>query len=252
LIYLVLTIVLVKGFGVSSNIGDLQSTIEEVFNGNAAELFTSVTLFGVLLTNSSSVPNEVAGAYQSILLITTSLVLIWALRHTLVSKKVRIRIRDAFYKSPTPFIPFLIVLIVIGLQLIPMAAANFIYSVVINGGLAVTIIEKCLWITLVVLLVILSFYMVSSSIFALYIVTLPDMTPMHALRSAREIVKYRRLAIMRKILFLPVALLVLAACIIVPIIIISPAIAEWLFFVLSMLVLAIVHSYMYHLYRELL
>jgi hypothetical protein len=94
--------------------------------------------------------------------------------------------------------------------------------------------------------------MVTSSVFALYIVTLPNVTPMAALRSARDLVLHRRWLIMRKVLFLPVALLVIAAIIMVPVIILSPAVAEWLFFGLSMLALAVVHSYMYGLYRELI
>ena len=59
--------------------------------------------------------------------------------------------------------------------------------------------------------------------FALYIVTLPDMTPMKALRSARELVRYRRWTVLRKVLFLPLMLLVVAAIIMVPIIILADA-----------------------------
>ncbi len=252
IVYLILTIVLVKGFGVSSNIAQLRDTLRSLSSGSTAGLATGFTLFSVLLGNANSTSSEVAGAYQSMLLIIISLVLIWALRHSLAAKKIKISIRDAFYKSLYPVIPFLLVLMVIGLQLIPLLIANFLYTAVITGGLAVTMAEKGLWIILIFLLIILSLYMVSSSVFALYIVTLPDVRPMQALRSARDLVRHRRWVIMRKVLFLPLALLFLAAIIIVPVILISPVAAEWLFFALSMLSLAIGHSYIYHLYRELL
>jgi hypothetical protein len=94
--------------------------------------------------------------------------------------------------------------------------------------------------------------MVSSSVFALYIVTLPDVTPMQALRSARELVRHRRWSIARKVLFLPVSLLVIAAAIMIPVILLLTPASEWAFFVLSMFSLAVIHSYMYGLYRELL
>lgn len=252
LVYLILTVVLVKGFGVSSHIADLKSSIQNVFHGSTAELTTGFALFSVLLGNANSTSSDVAGAYQSMLLIIISLVLIWALRQRLAAKKIKVGLRDAFYKGLYPLIPFLLVLITIGLQLVPLVIANFLYSAVIGGGLAVTAIEKGLWITLFVLLTLLSFYMASSSVFALYIVTLPDIRPMQALRSARDLVRHRRLLIMRKVLFLPVVLLILSALIIVPVIILSPVTAECLFFVLSMLSLAVAHSYLYHLYRELL
>lgn len=252
LVYLVLTILLVKGFGVNSNIAELKLTVQELFNGNWAQLATGLTLFSVLLGNANSPASEVAGAYQSILLVLISLVIIWALRQSLASKAVKVTVRDAFYKGLYPVVPFLLVLIALGLQLVPLLVASFLYTAVIVGGIAVTAIEQGLWYVLFGLLVLLSLYMVTSSIFALYIVTLPDVRPLQALRSARELVRYRRWMVMRKLLFLPVALLVLTALIIIPIIILSPLVAEWLFFVLSMLAIAIVHSYIYHLYRELL
>ncbi len=252
LVYLILTIVLVKGFGVSSDIGQLKDTVLELFQGSSAQLVTGLTLFSVLLGNANSTASDVAGAYQSMLLIVISLVLIWALRHSLADKKVAVGVRDAFYKGLYPLVPFLLVLMVIGLQLVPIVVANFLYSVVFGGGLAVTAPEQWLWGMLLGLLVLLSLYMISSSIFALYIVTLPDVRPMQALRSARDLVRYRRWVIMRKVIFLPVALLVLAAVIVIPIIIVSPPVAEWVFFILSMLGLAIAHSYLYALYRELL
>lgn len=252
LIYLLLTIVLVKGFGVSSNIAQLKATILGLAHGGGAQISTSLALFSVLLSNANSTASDVAGAYQTMLLIIISLALVWALRQSLSAKPVKVQVRDAFYKGLYPIVPLLLVLVVIGLQLIPLLIANFLYGVVITGGLAVTAIEKGLWIVMLGLLILLSLYMVTSSIFALYIVTLPNMRPMQALRSARNLVRFRRWTIMRKVIFLPIALLVTAAVIVVPIIMISPASAEWVFFVLSMAGLAIFHSYMYQLYRELL
>lgn len=252
LVYLVLTIVLVKGFGVSNNITELKTTVEGLFNGKWAQLATGVALYSVLLGNANNPTSEIAGAYQSILLVVISLVLIWALRQSLASKVVRVTIRDAFYKGLYPLVPFLLVLVTIGLQLLPLLAASFLYTAVIAGGIAVTVLEKGLWFVLFGLLVVLSLYMVTSSIFALYIVTLPDVRPMQALRSARELVRYRRWIVMRRLLFLPLALLILTAIIVVPVILLVAPVAEWLFFFLSMLAIAIVHSYLYHLYRELL
>jgi hypothetical protein len=75
---------------------------------------------------------------------------------------------------------------------------------------------------------------------------------MEALRSARELVRYRRWAVLRKIVFLPVALLVIGAAITIPAIYLITSFAGIVFFVLSMIGLAVIHSYMYRLYRELL
>jgi hypothetical protein len=184
------------------------------------------------------------------LLVIISLATIWGLRQVSAGNKPRIR--DAFYKGLYPIVPLILVLLVIGLQLIPMAVAGWLYSAVIVGGVAGTLIEKILWILLVILAILLSLYMISSSLFALYIVTLPDMEPMQALRSARQLAVHRRWTILRKIVFLPFILFVIAALIMLPTIILLPFIAEWIFLVLSLFGWIVTLCYIYNLYKELL
>lgn len=250
LIYLLLTVVMVKGFGVSMGVGELKSTLQEVFTGVGGSVVTGFALFAVLLGSTGSTADETTSMYQTILVVIVSLAIIWCLRQTHAGQKTTAR--EAFYKGMYPLIPFLLVLAVIALQLIPLLIGSWLYTTVISGGLAATLAEQVIWIVLIAMFALLSLYMVSSSAFALYIVTLPDMTPMKALRSAREIVRYRRWTVMRRALALPILLIVTGALIMVPLIIFVTPLAEWVFFVLNMGALAIVHSYMYTLYRELL
>lgn len=249
-VYLVLTLILVKGLAGSTDVSALKESLQEILKGNIGQLAAGLAVFGVLLGSANSASSDVAAAYQSMILIITSLVLIWALRQTVAGNKVGVK--ESFYKGVYPLIPFVLVMIVVGIQLLPLISANFLYGIVFGGGLAVTILEKSLWIILFFLLVLWSLYMVTSSLFGLYIATLPDVTPLNALRSARELVRHRRFTVLRKILFLPFILILLAAIIMVPVIILISPLAEWLFLVLTMFSLAIIHSYMYKLYRELL
>lgn len=249
-VYLILTIVMVKGLGISVGTAELKNSLQEIFTGQGGMLLTGFTIFGVLLSSTSAASSDVASLYQTILVVMTSLALIWALRQS--HAKVKTTTKEAFYKGMYPVVPFLLILLVIGLQLLPLLVASWLYAVVITGGIAVTAVEQIIWVNLILLLALLSLYMISSSVFGLYIVTLPDMTPLKALRSARELVRERRFMVMRKLLFLPVILLILGAIIMVPLIIVVTPIAEWAYFGLSMTVLAIVHGYTYSLYRELL
>jgi hypothetical protein len=244
----------VKGFGVGTDIASLKQAITEIFGGSFSGFTTTLALFGVLLTNVNATNGQQASAYQTVFLVGASLAIIWALRQTLSpkNKKNKIQIRDAFYRGMYPLVPFLLIVAVIGIQLLPVAVGGFLYSVVVAGGLAVTGAEKMLWLLLVGATVLLSLYMITSSIFALYIVTLPNVRPMQALRSARDLVLHRRWTIMRKLIFLPFALLIGSAILTMPLIIFLPTLAEWVFFVLSMFGLVIFHSYLYTLYRELL
>jgi len=57
---------------------------------------------------------------------------------------------------------------------------------------------------------------------------------------------------MRKMLFLPLMIFVLAAVVMIPVILVATPAAPVVYFVLTMLVLPIAHAYLYALYRELL
>lgn len=249
-VYGLLTIVLVRGIGGGIDLGNLKSSLKGGIGGNYGDLATGAALFSYLLGSAGTSSTASGGTYQTLLIILMSLVVIWALRQVLASKTIRVR--DAFYKGVYPLIPFILVLLVVGLQLIPLAIGSWLYSTVMSGGIAVSLLEKIIWVAVFCVLALATLYMICSSLFALYIVTLPDMTPMKALRSARQLVKKRRFLVMRKILFLPLALLVLGAIIMIPLILYATVLAQWIFFALSMAVLVVVHTYMYTLYRELL
>lgn len=252
-VYFLASLVLVKGLSVTSNLQETKSGLDQLIGGGWDRILTGATLFSVLLSNVNNPATEVGGVYQSLLLVGVSLATIWALRQSLSQKKShKIQTRDAFYKGLYPIVPFMAVVSVIGFQMLPLVLANFIYSLVIAGGIAVTVLEKSLWILLLLSLVILSTYMVCSSLFAVYIVTLPDVRPIQALKSARELVRYRRLLVLKRLMFLPLVVFFSMAVIIAPVIFFSPNFAEWLFFFMSMGALVVSHSYVYVLYRELL
>lgn len=250
LIYGLLNVLLAQGLSGGSDISTLKQVLNQAFTGHFAGLASGFSVFIVLVGSAGNNTSPTAGAYQFFLALIASLALIWALRQVLAGSNIRIR--DAYYRGTYPLVPFVLVLAVVGLQLIPLLIGSSLYSLVTSNGIAVYFVEKFLWGLLYLLLALLSLYMISSSLFALYIVTLPDMTPMKALRSARQLVRYRRWVVLRKIICLPVILLVVAAIIMLPIIIWLTPLAQWVFFLLTMFSLAAVHSYMYTLYRELL
>lgn len=245
LIYGILNLVLVRGLSGGTDL----STVKSALRGTGS-LTTGASLFLYLLGGSGNTSSAGAGSYQMILVIIISLALVWSLRQVYAESQVRIR--DAFYKGMYPLVPVILILLVIGLQLLPLIVGATVYSIVMSNGIAVGSLEHILWFLLLIFTSLLSLYMLCSSTFALYIATLPDMTPMKALKSARELVKHRRFLVARKILFLPLAMLIMAAIVMIPLILVVTPFASWAFFILSMIGLAVAQSYMYALYRELL
>jgi hypothetical protein len=250
-VYGILDILLVRGFSGGVNVNSLKHQLSQSQGSKVGQLGLSFSVFINLLTSSSSSStNSGSGAYQLFLGLIISLATIWMLRQTTAGEPIRFR--NAFYKGMYPLIPFILVLLVVLLQTVPFLIGGGLYDLVVTNGIAVHLAEELLWGLLFAVLTFISVYMLCSSLFALYIVTLPDMTPIKALRSARQLVRYRRLSVFRKLLYLPIALLVVASVIMIPVIAFLAPAAPWVLFVLAIAALVSSHAYMYTLYRELL
>lgn len=245
LIYGLLQVVLVQGV-LTSNFSDLKATFDDAIGGVGGNFATFSYMLGSIgQTNSAE-----SSIYQSVLFVVGSLAFIWTLRQLIASKQVRVR--DAYYKGMYPLIPFILVLLVIGLQTIPALGGAWLYSIVVANGIAAAFVEQLFWLVVFFIFALLSLYMICSSLFALYIVTLPDMTPMRALRSARGLVLHQRWSVIRKLVLFVLIILLVVAVVMVPVIMVVPILAPALFYTLTVLILGVAHTYIYTIYRELL
>ena len=254
LLYGIVNLVFAQGFSVGTNVVALKNQVSGLFHGKYSQVSGGLAVFALMIasvgSSGSSTSTTGGFGYKLFLLIIVSLAIIWAIRSAMSNNKVRIR--DAYYKGMYPLVPFILIMFIIALELLPMIAGITIYVIAINNGIATNIIEQLAFILFAAILSAVTIYWVNSSIFALYIVTLPDMTPIKALRSAKKLIKRRRWPILLRIIYLPVALLVISSVIMLPAIILVASLAPWVFLVLSLLLIAITHSYLYTLYRELI
>lgn len=248
-VYALLQALLVTGFSVT-NLGDAKQSVSEAVGTRVNEVTAGLLLYAYLLGSSSQGATPAAGAYQLILGVIMSLAIIWTLRQLYAGTAVRIR--DGFYRGMYPLVPFIIVLAVLALQLLPFVLGAGVYQIIMESGLVTSLAERLVWLAVFVALTLVSLYWLSSSLFAMYIVSLPDMTPLAALRAARRLVRGRRFAVLRKVVFLPVAFLVVTTAVMLPFIMFATAVAPWVFFVWSMLTLTVVHAYYYTLYKAML
>lgn len=236
----------------SSNGFDLRQAQELVGNSVGGTLPTSLALYSELIGSSTKLKSQTASLYQFIIVFLFSLALIYGIRHMYGQEAKKVSVKTAFYKGMTPVVPVLFVLMVLALQLLPLSIGSGLYSTVVNGGLAVNTLEQILWLVFVISTALLSLYLVSGSLFALIIVTLPDMKPIQALRSSRELVRFRRLQVIRKLVFIALALLVVLGIFVVPFIAFVPSLAQAAFFIASMVALPLALTYLYSLYRNML
>jgi len=250
LIYGLLNLLLVRSVSGSNNLSTLKTVLEGLGHGVMSKVAAAAGSFAYLLSTSGSGNTAGSGVYHGVLLLTCSLAFIWVLRQTLAGHTVRIR--DGFYLGMYPLVPFLLIFLLMVVQLVPMVIGGGIYGTIVVNGIAAHFWERALWLGLFIVLGVWSLRMVTATIFALYIVTLPNMTPMKAYKNARQLVYARRLLVWRKLVFLLTVVLVLALLVEVPLISFAIAVAPWALFVLSMAILPLVHGYLYNLYREML
>lgn len=246
IVYLILNIVFASGLGtISSSISNIKDNLQ-----TSGQLGSALGGLGTLVGSAGANSSQTGAILQSFLIVLESLVIIWALRHLLANQKITVK--NAYYRAMTPLIPFLLIIGVIIIQLLPVvlgsAIASAILSAIFNASGALTFSFAVIF----VLLAAWSIYMLSSTIFALYIVTLPDMEPLKALRSAKNLVKYRRWPILRRILFLPIFIFIVMAVAIVPLIYWATFLAAPVFYFLGMVAILFIHTYLYSLYRSLL
>jgi hypothetical protein len=248
LLFAVLNLLLVHN--VANDVASLKAQLASFLGTNSPA--TGLGTYALLLATNSSAAGA-AGAYQYLLLIIGSLAAIWSLRQFMSDQPpATLRLRDSLYRGMAPLIPFVLVLIVLSLELIPVVLSGGLYGIVASGGIIRTWFEQLLFLAIFFAGLGLTIWLLMRTIFALYIVTLTDMTPMRALRDANQIVKGRQLNVMRKLIFLLAVLLLGSMLILIPVIFIAPAATQWVFFLLGIAALPFAHAYLYSFYRELL
>lgn len=250
LIYGALYLVFVRGFSSPINVEDIKSSFSEIATEEISSLAANFTAFSLLLQSTTKASGDIAGLYQMFFLIVSALALIWLFRQQQAGNKVTIK--DAFYRGMYPIIPFILITIVITLQTLPASIGNFLFRTVIDSGLAINTLEQSVWLLLFLGLLLLSAYMISSSLIALLVVTLPEMTPRIALKKAKELVEFRRISVLRKVVALFLCLATIFISVVFPAIFMSGLLAQLLFYTLTILAIPFATAYLFVLYRELL
>lgn len=248
-VHMVVYFVLIKTPQTSLSVNEIRDTISEVLGKGSEDSWKGTfTTLGTVLGLSSA--TQGGGTQATIAMLLVSLVYIWAIRQ--LSNKQKINARDAYYQGLAPIFPFLMVLVVATVQIIPFAIAGLIYSIARTGGLFVTGLEDMAFFTIALLFGLLSLFLVTPTIIALYIVTLPGMYPMHALKSAKKIVQFQRLIVFRRIIALPLLLGTFYILALLFTIRLVPSVTLYFVEILQFIFLPIVHTYLYKLYRALI
>lgn len=151
-----------------------------------------------------------------ILFLITWLVTIYLVRQRLANHKVRLR--DGLYNALAPFISTLIVVAVILVEAIPIMIVIITYSAAVATNFLATPFYALIYFIFAALLILLSTYLISSSLVALIAVSAPGLYPFVAIRTARELLIGRRIKFIIRLIYLFFTLIIVWIVVMLPLI----------------------------------
>jgi hypothetical protein len=237
-------------FAQSIDVREARAQISELLGGELPAYSVAYGLSNFIASTVQSRSSEAIGVYQNMITLFGTLGVLWTLRQLFADKIVRFR--DVFYQGQYPFLQFFATVIILALALVPLAISAFLYNITITQGIAVTGLEQSIWVIICILFAILSFYLFVPGIIALYIVTLPEVSPFTAYASAWRLLEGRRSAVMLRVLVGYVLILLVGILTMMLSSYFLTVASEAVFYLLTFIGVIVTNIYTYKLYRELL
>ena len=197
----------------------LDQTSVEVTGGDVG----SVAKAGLLLISTittgglSGDSSEAATVFGVLIFLIIWLTTIFLLRHILAGHKVKLR--DGLYNAMTPLVSSFLVFAVAVLQCIPIFALIIALSAAVQTDFLATPFYAMIFFIFAALMVLLSTYLLSSSLIAFIVVSVPGMYPMKALRTASDLMMGRRIRFVLRLIALVIALGLMWVLVMMPLIV---------------------------------
>ena len=206
-----------------SNYVQFQDILDETSVQVAGGDIGNVAKAGLLLVSTittgglSGESSEAATVFGVIIFLIVWLTTIFLLRHLLAKHKVKLR--DGLYNAMTPLVSTFLVFVVALIQCIPIFVLIIVYSAAVQTDFLATPFYALVFFIFATLMVLLSGYLLSSSLIALVAVSAPGLYPMKALRTASELMMGRRIKFVIRLIALILVLVIVWAVIMLPLIV---------------------------------
>lgn len=239
----------------------LTSTSGDAFSGILGSISGAGLLLASMMTGGLSTNlTDVQQIYAILTFLLTWLTTVWVLRNLLAGNKIRLR--DGIYNSGSPIVPTFLIMLIMLIQMLPFAIAMLGYGSASTTGLLSGGVEAMLFWIAAGLLTMTSLYLITGTIFALVIVTLPGMYPMQAIKISGDMVIGRRMRILLRLVWMLLIEVIVWVIVMVPIILFINWLATiWtvlgnvpiipgLLLIMSSFTVVWTSSYIYLLYRK--
>lgn len=192
-----------------------ESTAEEGF---VSGTFATMSLFGgVVYSHWATQPRDgvqqIVGLFALVMVWLTT---VWLVRAFAAGKTPRIR--DGMYQAGAPIVAFIVLCFIALCQLLPAALGVVLYTALQSADILSNTPMLIIAAAISGLLGVLSLYWLTSTVFAMIIVTLPGIYPMQAIRMAGDIVIGRRIRVLLRLSWLVLMMALFWAVLLIPII----------------------------------
>ena len=220
MIFAVVFNILLVGLMSEDTYVQFQKTLEETNANMARGEMGNFAKSGLLLVSTVTTGGLSGGrgeaqtifAVMSFLLIW--LVTIYLLRFRMAGKKVKLR--DGLYNACAPLISTFVVFVVAFIQALPIFVVIFTYSAAVQTDFLSTPFYALVYFIFAAAMLLLSGYLLSSTLMALVAVTAPGLYPVTALKTASDLMAGRRMRFIVRIIFMLLVLVVVWVVVMLP------------------------------------
>lgn len=184
-------------------------------------IFRNYKYFGLLLLIMSVVgvlmmwaTMETTMVFGALIFLVIWLMSIFLVRHEMAGRKINLR--DGFFNAMTPLISVLVVFLVALVQCVPIFLLIIAYSAAVKTDFLATPVYALMFWAFAGLMILISGYLLSSSLIALVAVSAPGLYPIKALSAASDLMVGRRVRFVLRLLVLVLVVMAMWAIIVLP------------------------------------
>ncbi len=224
-------------------------------SGSATDVATrTLNSFSTLITSAASSSSGPSQVYHLFFILLFSLATIWALQRIVwptPAKTGELKAKLAFYEGPAQLVPFMLITVLMVIQLLPLALVLYVYGLMTSGLILAPGWQQHVALVLLVVVGAGTLSWLGRTVVALYDVANFGKLPLEAYATAKQLVAGRKASVARKLILLPLLIFAAAGIVTIPLILIWPALARIVFYILIPFGIIAFHTCFYILYREL-
>ena len=200
---------------------NVEQTNKDVADGKIGTVGKAgLTLLGIISTGGLTTMNDAQVVIAVLLFTIIWLVTIYLARHLLAGHQ-EIKMRDGFYSALSPLVSTLVVGLIIFLEAVPIMLTIIVFQVALTTEFLSTPFYALLFFMFAALMITLSLYLLSSSFFAIIVVSAPGLYPLTAVRMAKNLIMGRRLRFLIRVFYLVIIVALLYLLLLMPAIILD-------------------------------